>query len=144
MLETLLSLLLALCLIWLFAIALQNLQPSNRKPQWHHPPKNTNDPRSLVITSLTKAPLPPPPRPNAVKKSLPPSQAKPLPPPKLQLQPPKTSSISSETKRRLLRLVNHDQRVADRLIEHAKQKYPNQSEQWIWDKVIFDLERDRH
>lgn len=45
--------------------------------------------------------------------------------------------------RQILKLVNHDQAVATRLIESAKQKHPNQSEHWILEKVIWDLEHDR-
>ncbi|MDD4362751.1 MAG: hypothetical protein PHD33_00875 [Atribacterota bacterium] len=32
----------------------------------------------------------------------------------------------------------------DRLLANLKQKYPNRSEEWYLEKMIYDLERDRH
>lgn len=45
--------------------------------------------------------------------------------------------------KRLLRLVNFDKATAKRLISHAKIKYPNKPINWYFEKVIYDLERDR-
>ncbi len=36
-----------------------------------------------------------------------------------------------------------DRAAAERLYAHVKRNHPGQPERWIWDKVIFDLERDR-
>lgn len=44
---------------------------------------------------------------------------------------------------KLLRLLKQDREMAERLIAQAKQKNPNQSEAWYWEKVLWDLERDR-
>lgn len=51
--------------------------------------------------------------------------------------------VDSKTRKRLLRLVNGDKRIAKRLLNHARATNPNRSEQWCWEKVIYDLERDR-
>jgi hypothetical protein len=52
-------------------------------------------------------------------------------------------SVSAETERHLLRLMNGDRTAALRLVAQAKQRNPGRSEQWCWEKVIYDLERDR-
>lgn len=46
--------------------------------------------------------------------------------------------------RKLLRLLHEDARVADRLITQASFKYPGKAPDWYVEKVIYDLERDRH
>jgi hypothetical protein len=46
--------------------------------------------------------------------------------------------------RKLLRLLHDDARVADRLIIQASLRYPGQAPDWYVEKVIYDLERDRH
>jgi tetratricopeptide (TPR) repeat protein len=50
---------------------------------------------------------------------------------------------SSELQNRLLRMVGGYWDVALRLIDLAKQKNPGMPENWYWEKVIEDLERDR-
>ena len=35
-------------------------------------------------------------------------------------------------------------KVIDRLIERQKEKNPGQSEEWYLDKILFDLEKDKH
>lgn len=56
----------------------------------------------------------------------------------------KTSRVSGETERKLLRLLNGDRRTANRLVANMQMKNPDKSAQWCWEKVIFDLQRDRH
>lgn len=42
------------------------------------------------------------------------------------------------------KLLNRlDRDVAERLVSSAKRSNPGQSEQWYWEKVIYDLNRDR-
>lgn len=53
-------------------------------------------------------------------------------------------SVSSKVQNHLFTLVNGEMRTADRLLEHTRKTNPFQTEQWVWEKVIFDLERDRH
>ena len=45
---------------------------------------------------------------------------------------------------KVLLLPHDDRAVADRLFTHISQMNPGQSERWCWDKVLWDLERDRH
>lgn len=53
------------------------------------------------------------------------------------------SQISSKLENDLLRLVNHDRQVAERLINREKTANPGRTEKWYWEKVVSDLERDR-
>ncbi|GAP99129.1 hypothetical protein NIES2104_56870 [Leptolyngbya sp. NIES-2104] len=34
-------------------------------------------------------------------------------------------------------------KMIDRLLIHTRSRNPDRPEQWIWEKVICDLERDR-
>ena len=53
------------------------------------------------------------------------------------------AEASPELKRQLFSLVGGNMELADRLLANVRQKYPNESENWYWEKVIYDLERDR-
>lgn len=53
------------------------------------------------------------------------------------------NQLAHQRKQRLLSLVGGHWEIAERLIQQAKEKYPGNSEQWYWEKVIADLERDR-
>ncbi|MEL6457784.1 MAG: hypothetical protein AAFY21_07540 [Cyanobacteria bacterium J06641_2] len=46
-------------------------------------------------------------------------------------------------RKELLRLVGGDSRTANRLIAGIKQNHPGKSINWVVEKVIYDLERDR-
>ena len=46
-------------------------------------------------------------------------------------------------RKELLRLVGGDSRTANRLINGIKQSHPGKSINWVVEKVIYDLERDR-
>ena len=46
-------------------------------------------------------------------------------------------------RKELLRLVGGDRRTANRLISGIKQSHPGKSINWVVEKVIYDLERDR-
>lgn len=39
--------------------------------------------------------------------------------------------------------LTHDRATAYRLFEEVQDRHPNRSEQWIWEKVRWDIERDR-
>ncbi|MBW4471023.1 MAG: hypothetical protein KME45_11560 [Stenomitos rutilans HA7619-LM2] len=54
-----------------------------------------------------------------------------------------TQPVSSKVQSQLFTLVNGEMETAKRLLEHTRQVNPMQTEQWVWEKVIFDLERDR-
>ena len=53
------------------------------------------------------------------------------------------SEVSPELRRKLFALVNGDLALAERLLNQIKQKYPNCAESCYYEKVIYDLERDR-
>ncbi|MBD2107348.1 hypothetical protein [Nodosilinea sp. FACHB-13] len=53
-------------------------------------------------------------------------------------------SVRGHTQRQLLRLVGGNQAVAERLVEQVQLRNPSQSEQWCWEKAIYDIHRDRH
>ena len=50
--------------------------------------------------------------------------------------------ISPKLRRELLRLV-HNQQTADRLLAGTLNSHPNRSANWVAEKVIYDLKRDR-
>lgn len=54
-----------------------------------------------------------------------------------------TPHVSREVQNKLLSMVNGDSRMADRLLDHARKHNAHRTEQWVWEKVIYDLERDR-
>jgi hypothetical protein len=45
--------------------------------------------------------------------------------------------------KQLLRLLHNDEKVANRLVAHAQRLHPGRSADWIVEKVIYDLQRDR-
>ncbi|MGF1571381.1 MAG: hypothetical protein ACFCVD_25445 [Nodosilinea sp.] len=53
-------------------------------------------------------------------------------------------SVNGSTQRQLLRLVGGNRDVAERLVEQVQLRNPNHSEQWCWEKAIYDIQRDRH
>ncbi len=55
-----------------------------------------------------------------------------------------TRPVRSRTERELLRLVGGNRAVADRLVEQVQLRNPQHSEQWCWEKAIYDIQRDRH
>ncbi|WP_416675499.1 hypothetical protein [Egbenema bharatensis] len=55
-----------------------------------------------------------------------------------------TGNVRGSTQRRLMLLLHDDRRAAERLLTQVRLKYPGKSETWYWEKVIFDLERDRY
>lgn len=60
--------------------------------------------------------------------------------PQSQKSPAKPNAL----RQRLLMLVGGQWELAERLIQQAKYFYPNMNEDWYLEKVIRDLERDRH
>ncbi|MBD2040685.1 tetratricopeptide repeat protein [Microcoleus sp. FACHB-672] len=50
---------------------------------------------------------------------------------------------SLKLERKLINLLNGNRSAAERLIEQTRYKNPGKSENWYWEKVIYDLERDR-
>ena len=58
-------------------------------------------------------------------------------------QPSYSSRPREELRQRLFPLVHGDWNLAFRLLESARKNSPGHSEDWYWEKVIYDLERDR-
>lgn len=57
---------------------------------------------------------------------------------------PDVPRAPSETLRqRLMNLVQGNQAQAERLLLQEKYNNPGQTDRWYWEKVIYDLERDR-
>jgi hypothetical protein len=50
---------------------------------------------------------------------------------------------SAVTKAKLIKLAGNS-KVAQRLADTLMANHPDRSEQWAWEKAIYDLERDRH
>ncbi|MDX2217023.1 MAG: tetratricopeptide repeat protein [Oculatellaceae cyanobacterium bins.114] len=71
------------------------------------------------------------------RQSVPPSSAR----SSRQIVP--TGRPSRAIQQKLLRLVGNDRRIVAGLVERLKMKHPGMSEDWYWEKAIYDLERDR-
>lgn len=52
-------------------------------------------------------------------------------------------AVPSQLQQKLLSLTNGDGGAANRLVEHNRKNHPRQPETWLWEKAIYDLERDR-
>lgn len=64
----------------------------------------------------------------------------------LQVQQATTANhqtVNSDLQDRLLRMVGGRMDIAERLIDLAKQKYPDMPENWYWERTIQDLEREQ-
>ncbi len=46
-------------------------------------------------------------------------------------------------RKRLIAILGGDTAAANRLVEQAKQDYPDMPENWYWERAIAELERDR-
>lgn len=51
---------------------------------------------------------------------------------------------NSQLQRKLLRLLHNDRNTANRLLAQVKLNHPGRSANWVVEKVIYDLERDRN
>ncbi|OUL28288.1 hypothetical protein BV378_07650 [Nostoc sp. RF31YmG] len=63
----------------------------------------------------------------------------------INCQSSKTKGVSKNNPRykELLKLLNGNEETANRLITHQQQLNPNRLEDWILEKVVVDLKRDR-
>ena len=57
--------------------------------------------------------------------------------------PSSGGQVDRRTRKELLRLVNGHRAVALRLVEKVKERNPKRSDQWCWEKAIYDIQRDR-
>ncbi|HEY9647421.1 MAG TPA: hypothetical protein V6C88_13670 [Chroococcidiopsis sp.] len=51
--------------------------------------------------------------------------------------------VNRAVRQQLMRLLNGDRNTAERLLQDARFRYPGKSENWYWEKVVYDLRRDR-
>lgn len=51
--------------------------------------------------------------------------------------------VARSTRRQLLSLVGGNATVAERLVSDLQAHNPGRTEQWCWEKAIYDIERDR-
>ncbi|MEO1590030.1 MAG: hypothetical protein AAFU71_01935 [Cyanobacteria bacterium J06632_22] len=51
--------------------------------------------------------------------------------------------VNRATRQQLLRLTGGNLSVAERLVGRVRSQHPERSEQWWWEKAIYDIERDR-
>jgi hypothetical protein len=51
--------------------------------------------------------------------------------------------VSPKLRKRLLTLVHNDRQIANRLLAGARISHPDRSIDWLADKVVYNLERDR-
>lgn len=56
---------------------------------------------------------------------------------------PRLRGVSRGTRKQLLGLVGGKASVAQRLVSDVRSRNPGRSEQWCWEKAIYDIERDR-
>lgn len=56
---------------------------------------------------------------------------------------PRSRGVSRGTRKQLLGLVGGKASVAQRLVSDVSVRNPGRSEQWCWEKAIYDIERDR-
>lgn len=56
---------------------------------------------------------------------------------------PRARGVSRRTRKELLGLVGGKATVAQRLVSDVSDRNPGRSEQWCWEKAIYDIERDR-
>lgn len=54
------------------------------------------------------------------------------------------ATLNRSHQRKLLSLLHNDYRAADRLVQQTQAKHPDRSIDWCIEKVIYDLQRDRH
>lgn len=48
-----------------------------------------------------------------------------------------------QLERKLIKLLGGKPKIAHRLIQQSRLRYPDKSADWHWEKAIYDLERDR-
>lgn len=59
-------------------------------------------------------------------------------------QLPASGQANPRLQKKLLRLLHNDRNAAHRLLSHVQQTHPDRSPNWVVEKVIYDLERDRN
>jgi lipoate synthase len=55
----------------------------------------------------------------------------------------KNTEVDERLRRRTIALLNNNMQTVERLLAQARQNHPDRSEQWYWEKILHDIERDR-
>jgi hypothetical protein len=55
-----------------------------------------------------------------------------------------TNLVHPDTRNRTIIMAGNDLGRVERLLNFTRLNHPGRSEQWYWDKVLYDLERDRN
>jgi hypothetical protein len=53
-----------------------------------------------------------------------------------------TIQVHPDTRRRAIVTAGNDLARIERLLNHVRNNHPNRTEQWYWEKILYDLERD--
>jgi Zn-dependent protease len=51
--------------------------------------------------------------------------------------------VRPETRQQAIEIIGTDRQRIERLLDGVRLKHPRRSEQWYWEKIIHDIERDR-
>lgn len=51
--------------------------------------------------------------------------------------------VDPETRKRATAFAGYDKSRIERLLTTIRRSHPHQSEQWYWEKILYDMERDR-
>ncbi len=54
-----------------------------------------------------------------------------------------TNQVHPETRKRAIAFAGYDKGRIERLLNNARFNNPDRSEQWYWEKILYDMERDR-
>jgi hypothetical protein len=55
-----------------------------------------------------------------------------------------TNFVHPETLRQAIAIAGNDLGRLDGWLNFSRLNYPGRSAQWYWDKILYDLERDRN
>jgi Zn-dependent protease len=53
------------------------------------------------------------------------------------------NQVHPATRKRAIVLAGYDKKRIERLLHDVRRKNPNRLEQWYWEKILYDMERDR-
>lgn len=53
-----------------------------------------------------------------------------------------TIQVHPDTRRRAIVTAGNDLARIERLLNHVRNNHPHRTEQWYWEKILYDLERD--
>ncbi|BAZ46545.1 hypothetical protein NIES4102_35810 [Chondrocystis sp. NIES-4102] len=60
-----------------------------------------------------------------------------------QKKPKYKNKLGDSLEKQLLRMLHGDQKAAFRLLRSVKKNYPGKTYRWYYEKVIYDIEKDR-